>query len=71
MADQLPLTDYLKPREAAQHLNSSPSTLAKLRIYGGGPKFTRISRAIPYRKCDLDDYMVQNVVSSTSQKVGR
>ncbi len=64
-------SDYLKPREAAQHINSSASTLAKLRLYGGGPQFTRIGRSIRYRRCDLDDFMLERLANSTSEAVGR
>lgn len=57
---------YLKPRQAAAYINSSTSTLAKRRLYGGGPKFTRIGRAIRYAKPDLDSFMAANTVASTS-----
>jgi predicted DNA-binding transcriptional regulator AlpA len=71
MAECFQPKGYLNPREAAQHLNSSPSTLAKLRLYGGGPRFTRIGRAVRYRRIDLDDFMEKNLVSSTSEKTGQ
>jgi excisionase family DNA binding protein len=63
---------YFTPREAAQYLHSSESTLAKLRVYGGGPAFCRIGRAIRYRQADLDDFMSRTRVKSTSEvtKVG-
>jgi excisionase family DNA binding protein len=62
---------YLKPPEAAAYLNVSTSTLAKLRVYGGGPKFTKISRAaIRYRRSDLDAYMAERLIRSTSEKPG-
>ena len=60
---------YLKPREAADYINSSASTIAKRRLYGGGPKFSRIGRAVRYAKRDLDEFMAANTVSSTSDKV--
>ncbi len=50
-------TEYLKPLEAAQYLRSSPSTLAKLRVYAGGPTYSRIGRAVRYRFADLDAWM--------------
>jgi excisionase family DNA binding protein len=59
---------YLTPPEAANYLRSSVSTLAKLRVYGGGPAFTRIGRAIRYRRADLDTYMADQLVRSTSEK---
>jgi excisionase family DNA binding protein len=57
---------YLTPLEAAAYLHSSISTLAKLRVYGGGPVFHRIGRAIRYRKADLDQFMELTRASSTS-----
>jgi predicted DNA-binding transcriptional regulator AlpA len=60
--------EYLKPKEAAAYLTSSASTLAKRRLYGGGPKWSRIGTAIRYRKTDLDEWMSQHVVSSTSEE---
>ena len=59
---------YLTPPEAANYLRSSVSTLAKLRVYGGGPEFTRIGRAIRYRRTDIDTYMADQLVRSTSEK---
>jgi excisionase family DNA binding protein len=58
---------YLTPHEAAEYLRSSPSTLAKLRVYGGGPHFSRMGRAIRYRRSDLDAYMTARRVRSTSE----
>ena len=63
--------EYFKPKGAAAYLNSSTSTLAKRRIYGGGPKWSRIGVAVRYRKSDLDEWMAQNTVSSTSEKAGQ
>jgi excisionase family DNA binding protein len=60
---------YLTPHEAAQYLHSSASTLAKLRVYGGGPSFCRIGRAIRYRQADLDDFMSRTRVRSTSEVI--
>lgn len=50
-------TTYLTPPEAAEYLRISTSTLAKLRVYGGGPAFTRIGRAIRYTRTELDAFM--------------
>jgi len=57
---------YFTPREAAAYIKSSTSTLAKCRLRGNGPKFSRIGRAIRYRKLDLDEFMAKTRVSSTS-----
>jgi excisionase family DNA binding protein len=65
------LGEYLTPQEAAQYLHSSASTLAKLRVYGGGPIFCRIGRAIRYRRSDLDEFMAASRVRSTSEVARR
>lgn len=44
----------LRTPEAARLLGLAPSTLAKLRCSGGGPRFLRLTkRAIAYRDVDL------------------
>ncbi|MBR0842933.1 helix-turn-helix domain-containing protein [Bradyrhizobium liaoningense] len=60
--------EYLRAAEAAAYLKSSTSTLAKLRVYGGGPLYTRIGRAVRYKKSDLDAYMSRNTCSSTTKE---
>jgi N-acetylglutamate synthase/N-acetylornithine aminotransferase len=59
---------YLNPREAAAYIRSSTSTLAKRRLYGGGPEFCRIGRAIRYCKADLDEFMVRSRSRSTFEQ---
>jgi hypothetical protein len=61
---------YLKPKEAAAHLRTSISTLAKMRVYGGGPPFYRIGTAIRYSLADLDEWIAETRVRSTSEPVG-
>jgi excisionase family DNA binding protein len=62
---------YMTPHEAAQYLHSSASTLAKLRVYGGGPTFCHIGRAIRYRQSDVDEFMARSRVRSTSEVAPR
>lgn len=59
---------YLKPGQAAVYLNTSTSTLAKRRLYGRGPKFSRIGRAVRYSKSDLDEFMAASRAASTFGK---
>lgn len=56
---------YYSPKDAAAYLRTSPSTLAKRRLYGTGPRYCRIGRAIRYRKSDLDDFMASSLQQST------
>ena len=59
---------YLKPREAADYLRTSTSTLAKARMYKRGPNFVRIGRAVRYRQSDLDAWMSASVADQTEKR---
>ena len=61
------LTSLLNATEAAQHLRLSKSTLAKLRLYGTGPEFTKLGRRVVYRLIDLEEWVSANKHSSTSE----
>jgi excisionase family DNA binding protein len=61
------LHTYLKPREAAEYLRTSTSTLAKRRLYHDEPKFCRLGRAIRYRRSDLDEFMARTRVKPTPE----
>lgn len=58
--------EWMQPEAAAAYVDSSTSTLAKLRLRGGGPVFCRIGRAIRYRRSDLDKWLLATSRSSTS-----
>lgn len=62
--------DWLKPHEAAAYLRTSISTLAKRRLTGDSPKFTRIGRAVRYRRDWCDDWLTSKARKSTSDKGG-
>lgn len=65
-----PWPNWLSPVEAAHYVSSSISTLAKLRLKGGGPTFCRIGRAIRYRRSDLDGWLAATARRSTSDVGG-
>jgi Helix-turn-helix domain len=50
------LDDLLTTPEAADYLRLSPSTLAKLRVYGTGPTACFFGRAVRYTRQDLDAF---------------
>lgn len=54
---------------AARHLGISKSTLEKLRVFGGGPSFMKLGRSVRYRISDLDVWMSDRVVCSTSDPI--
>ncbi len=61
---------YLTAQEAGDYLRLSKSSLAKLRLYGGGPRFIRVSgRKITYRQSDLDAWVAAREHQSTSEYV--
>lgn len=57
---------YMTAREAAVILRMSSSTLAKLRVYGGGPNFLKLGGKVIYRQSDLDSWVATRVRASTS-----
>jgi hypothetical protein len=60
--------EYQDSLEAAVYTRNSPSTMAKLRCYGGGPNFIRVSpRKIVYRKADLDAWLAKRVRTRTGR----
>jgi excisionase family DNA binding protein len=56
----------LDQREAARLLRLSERTLERLRGSGGGPRFVKCGRSVRYRETDLEAWIAQRVVSSTS-----
>jgi hypothetical protein len=67
---QAPPAPLLDQNQAADFLRLSPRTLEAKRLSGNGPKFVRISaRAIRYRIEDLQRFVEERVVHSTSEPV--
>lgn len=60
----------MRTREAADYCGSSASTFEKLRLFGGGPVYTKIGRRVVYRIEDLDAWLAENRRRSTSDKSG-
>jgi hypothetical protein len=52
---------------AAAYTGLAASTLEKLRVYGGGPRYLKLRRLVRYRPADLDDWLAERIVSSTSE----
>ena len=63
----LPAARYLRTKEAASYLNVSTSWLEKLRVRGGGPPFSRLGARVVYRCDDLESWVAQHRVRSTSE----
>ena len=59
----------LTTREAASYLGLAMTTLNKWRCHGGGPVFVKLGRAVRYRREDLNVFVEQRSVLSTSQSL--
>jgi Helix-turn-helix domain len=60
--------NLLKPAAAAAYLGRSPSTLAKSRMKGDGPRFIKLGSSVRYDVNDLREYVVKSARRSTSEK---
>lgn len=60
----------LTTTQAAERCNLSRRTLEKFRHTGGGPRYTRLGRAVRYRAQDLDAWVAENYRRSTSDNPG-
>jgi hypothetical protein len=60
----------LSGSEAARYLGISASTLSKLRVFGGGPKFHKLGRRVVYDTRDLDGWFGARQRTSTSDSGG-
>ena len=57
-----------KPDEAGEYVGFTSNWLAKLRIYGGGPKYIKLGRKIRYARSDLNAWIAAGRSISTSQQ---
>jgi predicted DNA-binding transcriptional regulator AlpA len=57
----------LTQRQASTLLCLSERTLERLRVAGTGPRFVRAGRSVRYRQSDLEAWIVERVVGSTSE----
>ena len=56
----------VRTESAANYIGLSVSTLTKLRLTGGGPKYIKLNRAVVYDTRDLDQWLDANKRKSTS-----
>jgi hypothetical protein len=52
---------------AAGLMGLAPSTLAKMRCFGGGPPFLKLGRKVVYRRADLADWLNARRVANTCE----
>jgi predicted DNA-binding transcriptional regulator AlpA len=61
-------TECMRAGDAARYLALSPSTLAKMRLRGDGPRYVKAGpRAVTYRRADLDAWLESHARHSTSE----
>jgi excisionase family DNA binding protein len=59
-------TQLLDQREAARLLNLSIRTMERMRLQGGGPLYVKCGRSVRYRTSDIEAWIAERIVSSTS-----
>jgi predicted DNA-binding transcriptional regulator AlpA len=52
---------------AAKYVGLAKNTLEKMRLYGGGPRFSKYGRAVRYSIGELDAWIEKNSAASTSE----
>jgi hypothetical protein len=57
----------LDAHNAAAQLDLSVSTLAKMRLFGTGPAYSKLGRRVVYRMEDLEGWIEANRFKSTSE----
>ena len=60
---------WLRAPAAAAHLGLGVSTLNKLRLTGGGPRFAKLGAVVVYDIDDLNAWAADRKVRSTSEPV--
>lgn len=58
----------LEEEAAAPLIGWSVSTLQKKRVAGDGPPYVKLGRSVRYRPEDLEAYVIEHTISSTSQQ---
>ncbi|ANL74063.1 transcriptional regulator protein [Rhizobium phaseoli] len=56
----------LRTDDAAKLIGLSPSTLAKFRLNGGGPRYIKLGRSVVYDPADVEAWLCKHRRSSTS-----
>jgi len=61
-----PLHERLPTAAAAKYLGIGESTLAQMRVNGGGPQFIKLAARVLYDTRDLDRWIESNKFTSTA-----
>ena len=60
---------WMRTEAAADYTGHGKSTLDKLRITGGGPRYVKRGSVVLYDIADLDRWLEERKVRSTSERV--
>ena len=60
---------YLNTEEAASYVRLSPSTLARMRVTGEGPRYSKAGRRVIYDPRDLDEWVAERKRRFTGESV--
>jgi predicted DNA-binding transcriptional regulator AlpA len=63
------LRRWMRTEAAADYTGHGKSTLDKLRITGGGPRYVKRGSVVLYDIADLDRWLEERKVRSTSERV--
>lgn len=58
----------LRTPQAAEYLGVSAATLCKWRVFGGGPRYRKLGRAVVYDPNDLRHWLDLHSQESTSER---
>lgn len=61
---------YLDTVQAADYLGLSPSTLSRMRVTGGGPRYSKAGRRVIYDLRDLDSWVEERKRRFTGESEG-
>lgn len=62
------MTKHMRAAQAAEYVQLSPATLAKMRLRGDGPKFIKAgARVVLYAQDELDRWLSDRTRRSTSE----
>lgn len=59
---------YQRPRKLSETTGIPQSTLAKMRLFGTGPKYSKIGRSVYYAVSDVQQWLAERSCKSTSEK---
>jgi len=63
---EISLNEFMRTIEAARYLQVSRQFLETARCRGDGPPFSKIGRAVVYKRGDLDKFMRARVRTATN-----